>query len=337
MFSMIRRFLCQLTSLPLPQLIVAMKQARRDAQDVAARVGQFEVDFASLKRWHEACIFDNTLSYEEYEEYYNRSSRELQAAVKEKDDALERLGRSESAREDAESELARVRREAELELAQARQEAELELDKVRQELQQAQASVAFAEARTKEAEASTVQANLRAGEAEERVERLSSTADKLRDDLSEANGRAQRAADALVSAQSRVGELEKSLEESAADLKREMEFRVEAAEKAEEAEQALRDEEDKVSELEARIRELKAEGKQLVVQRDGAVRAAIKEAEDQVMAYENRGFRHGWMAAFERANLPAVVPVPLEYPDIEPAPSGDQAASSADGDSDGAS
>ena len=64
--------------LPLPQLIVAMMQARRDAQDVAARVGQFEVDFASLKRWHEACIFDNTLSYEEYKEYYNRSSRELQ-------------------------------------------------------------------------------------------------------------------------------------------------------------------------------------------------------------------------------------------------------------------
>ena len=61
--------------------------------------------------------------------------------MKEKDDALERLGRSESAREEAVLELARVRREAELELAKACREAELELDKVRQELQQAHSSV----------------------------------------------------------------------------------------------------------------------------------------------------------------------------------------------------
>ena len=97
--------------LPLPQLIVAMKQARRNAQDVSAQIDQFEVDFASLKRWHEACILDHTIGYEEFKDYYNQSSREFQAVVKERDEAVKRFEQSESTRKEAEVELAKVRQE----------------------------------------------------------------------------------------------------------------------------------------------------------------------------------------------------------------------------------
>ena len=117
-----------------------MKQARRSAEDVWAQIGQFEVKFASVKREPEVCLAEHAQGQEELKAYYNQTSREFQAVVKEKDEALERLRQSES----------------------ARREAELELAKIRQELQPAQSSVTTLEAKAAEAEKATAKADLRA-------------------------------------------------------------------------------------------------------------------------------------------------------------------------------
>ena len=55
------------------------------------------------------------------------------------------------------------------------------------------------------------------------------------------------------------------------------------------------------------------------------------------MSFKNRGFRHGWMATFGRANLPVEFSIPLKYPNVDPAPSDDPAAPEEDDDSDGTS
>ena len=107
------------------------------------------------------------------------------------------------------------------------------------------------------------------------------------------------------------------------ELSRERETRGEAVDRAEGAEAALKVEEERAHALDTRARRLRVENKKLLFKKDDAGQAMIKEVGEQIMAYENRGFHHGWMAAFKCVNLPAESPVPVEYPGIAHAPDND--------------
>ena len=48
-----------------------MKQARRNAEEVWARVGQFEVMFAVVKQEHEEWLAEHVQGQEELKAYYN--------------------------------------------------------------------------------------------------------------------------------------------------------------------------------------------------------------------------------------------------------------------------
>lgn len=273
------------------QFIVAMKQVRRQTERIWARVDDLEGMTASIKRQHEVCVAEQAQGQLQIDAYYNQWSRAFQAAEKEKAEAIVRFEQSEA----------------------ARKKAELDLEKAQRELHEARSTISSLEAEKKTIQRSLEQANLRAENAEKRSAELSTEIGGLTLERQSAQESVTRLEGEIKDEKNRSAQLTQ-------ELSREREIRGEAIDRAEGAEAAMKVEEDRVHTLDARARRLRAENKKLIAEKDEASQAMIKEVGEQIMAYENRGFHHGWMAAFKCVNMPVEAQVPVEYPDVAPAP-----------------